>query len=69
MLVDRYDDDWTLLWWVRLGGRARVLDGGDEAERGLALLEEKYPQYRDERPGLPVLAIDIEEWRGWAAAD
>jgi PPOX class probable F420-dependent enzyme len=69
VLVDRYDDDWALLWWARLRGHARVLDGGDEAERALALLVGKYPQYRDARPGLPVLAIDIEEWRGWAAAD
>ena len=31
VLVDRYDEDWSLLWWVRLQGRARVLDDGDEA--------------------------------------
>jgi PPOX class probable F420-dependent enzyme len=67
VLVDHYDDDWARLWWVRLRGRARVLDGGAEAQRALALLAEKYDQYRDAPPGLPVLAIDIDEWRSWSA--
>jgi hypothetical protein len=52
------------LWWVRLRGRARVLDRGDEAERGLRLLAEKYEQYRRERHGFRVLAIDILACRG-----
>src|SRR4051794_13856827 len=26
LLVDHYDDDWSQLWWVRLHGRARVVD-------------------------------------------
>jgi PPOX class probable F420-dependent enzyme len=65
LLVDRYDDDWQRLWWVRLRTRARVLDGGEEAERALRLLAEKYEQYRREPPGLPVLALDVVEWRGW----
>jgi PPOX class probable F420-dependent enzyme len=68
VLVDSYDDDWTLLWWVRLRGRARVLDRGEEAGHALVLLRRKYPQYREEPPGLPVLAIDVDEWRGWEAA-
>jgi PPOX class probable F420-dependent enzyme len=67
VLVDHYDDDWTRLWWVRLRGRARVLDGGEEAARALELLIEKYEQYGDAPPGLPALAIDVEEWRGWDA--
>jgi PPOX class probable F420-dependent enzyme len=66
VLVDHYEDDWTRLWWVRLRGRARVLDGGEEAERALGLLAAKYEQYATERPGLPVLAIDVVEWRGWS---
>ena len=67
VLIDHYDDDWTRLWWVRLHGRARVLDGGEEATHALALLAAKYEQYRKAAPGLPVLAIDITEWRAWAA--
>jgi PPOX class probable F420-dependent enzyme len=68
VLVDEYDEDWTRLWWVRLQGRARVLDDGDEAAAALALLRAKYEQYGTAPPGPPVLAIDIEQWRGWAAA-
>jgi PPOX class probable F420-dependent enzyme len=68
VLVDRYDEDWRDLWWVRLRGRARVLDGGDEAERALGLLAQKYDQYREQPPSTPVLAIDVVDWRGWSAA-
>jgi PPOX class probable F420-dependent enzyme len=68
VLVDHYDADWSRLWWVRLRGRARVLDDGDEAEWALRLLAEKYEQYRTDPPGPPVLAIDIDEWRSWQAA-
>jgi PPOX class probable F420-dependent enzyme len=68
VLVDRYEDDWTRLWWVRLRGRARVLDNGEEANRALRLLSEKYHQYGRKRPATPVLAIDIAEWRAWDAS-
>jgi PPOX class probable F420-dependent enzyme len=68
VLVDHYDDDWNRLWWVRLRGRARVLDAGEEAERALELLAAKYAQYDRERPARPVLAVDVIDWRGWAAA-
>ena len=68
VLVDHYEDDWTRLWWARLRGRARVLDGGDEAERALEALAAKYEQYVQAPPGLPVLAVDVDEWRGWSAA-
>jgi len=67
ILVDRYDDDWSRLWWIRLRARARVLDAGDEAERAIALLVDKYEQYRRDPPTPPVLALDVVEWRGWAA--
>src|SRR5919198_143776 len=65
VLVDHYDDDWERLWWIRLRGRARVLDGGAEAERALDLLVDKYEQYRRDRPTTPVLAVEVLEWRGW----
>jgi PPOX class probable F420-dependent enzyme len=68
ILVDQYDDDWTRLWWIRLRGRARVLDEGEERERALELLQEKYPQYRDEPPNGPVLAVEITDTRDWSAS-
>ena len=67
ILVDQYDDDWTRLWWIRLRGHARVLDEGPECQRALGLLREKYPQYRTEPPGPPVLAVDVTEVREWSA--
>jgi PPOX class probable F420-dependent enzyme len=68
ILVDHYEDDWSRLWWVRIRGRARVLDDGEERERALELLREKYAQYREEPPEGPVLAVDITDVRGWSAA-
>jgi PPOX class probable F420-dependent enzyme len=67
VLVDHYEEDWGRLWWIRLRGRARVLDEGEERERALALLAEKYPQYREEPPDGPVLAVDVTETREWAS--
>jgi PPOX class probable F420-dependent enzyme len=46
VLVDHYEGDRGRLWWVRLRGRTRVLDTGEEAERALRLLVDKYEQYR-----------------------
>jgi PPOX class probable F420-dependent enzyme len=67
ILVDHYDEDWEQLWWIRLRGRARVLDDGEERERAIALLREKYPQYQAEPPDGPVLAVDVSEVRAWSA--
>jgi PPOX class probable F420-dependent enzyme len=66
ILVDHYEEDWRRLWWVRLRGRARVLDGGDECEHALALLATKYAQYRERPPEGPVLAVDVAEIRSWS---
>jgi PPOX class probable F420-dependent enzyme len=65
VLVDHYEDDWSRLWWVRLRGRGRVIDRGPERDRAVGLLVEKYPQYRDSPPSGPVIAIEVDEWRGW----
>lgn len=67
VLVDRYEEDWTALWWVRARGRARVVDDDEEAELGLRLLAEKYPQHRDVQLPGPVVAVEIEAWSSWAA--
>jgi PPOX class probable F420-dependent enzyme len=69
VLADHYDEDWHRLWWIRVRGRARVLDDGEERERALSLLVEKYEQYRSRRPDGPVLAVDFVEVRGWSGSD
>ena len=68
ILVDHYEEDWGRLWWIRLRGRARVLDEGDEREHALQLLIEKYPQYRAQPPDGPVLAVDVTSVREWASS-
>ncbi len=67
LLVDEYAEDWSALWWVRLRGRARVLDRGEERRRAVALLRAKYEQYAADPLDGPVLAIDVDEWRSWTA--
>lgn len=67
VIVDHYEEDWTRLWWVRMDGSARVLASGAERDRALALLGSKYEQYRAQPPTGPVIAVDVERWRGWAS--
>jgi PPOX class probable F420-dependent enzyme len=62
LLADHYADDWDAIWWARADGTGRVLDGSREA---VALLRERYAQYRDAPPEGPVLAVDVERWSGW----
>jgi PPOX class probable F420-dependent enzyme len=69
LLADRYDDgDWDSLWWVRAEGAGRVLEPREPpARRAVALLVERYAQYRDTPPQGPVLAVSVERWSGWSA--
>jgi PPOX class probable F420-dependent enzyme len=69
VLVDRYDDDWTRLWWCRGEGSATVVLA-HEAGFGVArdAVTEKYQQYLEEPPEGPAIRIEIAEWSGWAAA-
>jgi PPOX class probable F420-dependent enzyme len=69
VLVDHYEEEWPAVWWVRLKGRGRVIAEGAERDRALGLLGEKYPQYDGEAPQGAVIALDVEEWRGWAYTD
>jgi len=68
VLVDRYDEDWTKLWWVRASGTARILEPGPEWERAISVLAEKYRQYAGSPPGGPVVAIDLDRVSGWQAS-
>jgi PPOX class probable F420-dependent enzyme len=66
LLADHYDEDWDALWWARADGVARVASDAD-ARRGIALLVERYEQYRAAPPRGPVIAVAIERWSGWRA--
>jgi PPOX class probable F420-dependent enzyme len=65
VLVDRYDDDWTALWWVRADGTAQVLTTSPAAVDALA---GKYPQYRAAPPPGPFLEIQVRRWSAWSAS-
>jgi PPOX class probable F420-dependent enzyme len=69
VLADRYEDrDWSLLWWVRGDGVARLVRDPDGIARAASLLGAKYPQHVDRPPAGPAIAIEVERWSGWAAA-
>ena len=66
MVVDRYDEDWSLLGWVMLRGVAEILNSGPEHDRAQALLRARYPQLDAMRIAhLPVIAVRIERATGW----
>jgi PPOX class probable F420-dependent enzyme len=65
LLVDHYAEDWSTLWWVRVDGTARVVDGGPERADALDALADKYDQYRRNPPPGPVVALDVTAWRAW----
>lgn len=69
VLVDHYEDNWDALWWVRADGTGRLL-GTEEPEgrEAIARLAARYPQYREQPPPGPVVAIDITRWSSWSAA-
>ena len=66
VVVDRWDEDWTGLAWVRVDGTAEILDGGDERDRAAAALAAKYPQYGtlplEGCPVVKVIAERVTEW-------
>lgn len=67
LLWDRYDDDWTRLWWVRGDGRAQVARPGSDAwAQAVEALRARYRQYRLEVPRGPAVIVDVEAWSGWA---
>ena len=68
LLIDSYGEDWSALWWVRLDGRARIVDDPAEAVAATDALVAKYPQYASRRPEGPVVALDITAWSGWSSS-
>jgi len=65
LLADRYDEDWTRLWWVRVDGVAEILRGGGDADRAIDLLADRYGPYRERRPSGAVIRIEISRWVTW----
>lgn len=74
LLADAFDEDWDRLWWARADGDARIVppdtaDAGTRQryEAALAGLRRKYPQYRQDPPDGPVIAVAVHHWTGWLA--
>jgi PPOX class probable F420-dependent enzyme len=67
LLVDRYDEDWTGLWWVRADGEAVVVEDGPERDAAVGALTQKYPQYLEQPPDGPAIVVEVASWRWWAA--
>ena len=67
LLVDRYDEDWSQLWWVRADGDATVLEEPPADHPGLARLADRYAPYREQPPGGPLLIVTVRRWSGWSA--
>jgi PPOX class probable F420-dependent enzyme len=66
VLVDRYDEDWTLLGWVMVRGRAEILTGGAEHRAAQALLGSRYPQLEGMQIAhCPVIAVRIDRSISW----
>lgn len=75
LLIHHYDEDWTLLWWLRIEGEAEVRSladaAGAEETAAVAALREKYPQYAAVPilgPEPTLLRIAIGARRSWCAS-
>ena len=76
LLIDRWDEDWRHLAWVRLDGSARVLgparpNAADAPEHELAVagLRARYPQYRThDLAARPLIRVAVEQATEWFAA-
>lgn len=70
LIVDHYEEDWRRLRFALVTGTARIIDGGPGHARAIALLREKYPQYRAMRlEDRPVVKISPRAVVTWAAGE
>ena len=70
VLVDRWDEDWSKLGWLRLNGRAALLEPGGLSRDAVERLRAKYPQYAThDLESSPMIAIDVERATSWGALD
>lgn len=72
ILIDRWDEDWTRLAWLRCEGRATLLDPDVAAEhaRAVAALREKYTQYADHRLEVrPLIRTTLDRVIGWGTPE
>ena len=61
LLIDRWDEDWTRLGWVMIRAAAALEPPGSASAQLLG----RYPQYRDDPPGGPVIALRPRRISWW----
>jgi PPOX class probable F420-dependent enzyme len=68
VLVERWSEDWTELAWLRLRGRAAVIES-DQVPSGIVqALRDKYPQYeRHDLEHRPVIRVELDTATSWFA--
>jgi PPOX class probable F420-dependent enzyme len=73
VLVDRWDEDWSRLAWVRILGEASLLQpDSDSTEHAdvVAALRARYPQYASHHlESRPIIRITIQRTTSWGALD
>ncbi len=69
ILVDRWDEDWTKLAWLRIGGTATLIEptrNEDEHAAATTALRAKYSQYETHRlEANPLIRIAIDRVTSW----
>ena len=73
LIVDRWDEDWSALGWLRLLGSARLIgpegESAPEHANAVRLLRARYPQYATHAlETRPVIRIEIDSAKSWFAA-
>jgi len=73
VLVDRWDEDWPRLAWLRADCRATLLEPGagpEEHSAAVAALRTKYPRYATHRlEERPLIRIALERVTSWGQLD
>lgn len=71
LVADRYSEDWDLLAYVMVRGRARLVEAGaPEHSAAIRLLRGKYQQYEQMKiEENPIISIHPERIASWGALD
>ena len=68
IVIDKYYEDWDRLYYVKISGRASLLEDSEEYDNSLMSLCEKYAQYGDMNllslalPVIRVMPLRIVSW-------
>ena len=66
LLVDHYEEDWSRLWYIMVGGRGELLLEGEERIDAVDILRSKYRQYQtmdiDKNPVIKITPGKIVSW-------